>query len=77
MRKVYFKGYKKHEYSTNIFEIRIFDFLAYWFIDVGVHFLYVNFGCRYFRFSTAGFMTEKLSKKDFKEWINKYHICSK
>ena len=72
MKKIFVYGYKKHEYSTDIFQLRIFRFFIDWFTELeDTWFVYIFFGRRWLRFSNAGFIAGTLEEKDYAEWLEK------
>ena len=73
MQKVYVKGYKRHRYSTNILELRVFNFLLDYFIDCGEWFIYLHFNKLSIRLSGAGNMIEKHTKEEHQKWLNEWH----
>jgi len=62
MKKISIEIYKKNEYCIDILTIKFFKFLFKWFIDCGDWFIYVYWGFKYLRFSSAGFLYGKISK---------------
>jgi len=73
MQKVYIKGYKQYQYCTDIFKVRIFNFMFWWFIDCGEWFVYFHSSKFSIRLSEAGNMIEKNTKKEYRKWLNDCH----
>ena len=73
MQKVYIKGYKQHQYCTDIFKLRIFNFMFRWFIDCGEWFVYFYFNKLSVRLSGAGNMIEKYTEEEYIKWLNDHH----